>query len=239
LEQPSLNYSGGYKPISQEPPVSQAGSSSFSEAPAKPPLPNTREENIAPPQNTTPASPPPRELKTSDIEVHEPQGMTRAFLGAIAISTIVASLFLAYFSATKATQANQLEAKYQNEVIPIIYGEEFKQKEQAVADVGRQSAQLQKQKDSILRYSALLNELESVIFKGVRLTRITASTENKIILEGVTNSFADLARATDSVRTSTNFADVKVLSANKQQNGSVNFIITFTVDERFLTTRIQ
>ncbi|MBP6930089.1 PilN domain-containing protein, partial [Patescibacteria group bacterium] len=113
------------------------------------------------------------------------------------------------------------------------------QKEQAVADVGRQSAQLQKQKDSILRYSALLNELESVIFKGVRLTRITASTENKIILEGVTNSFADLARATDSVRTSTNFADVKVLSANKQQNGSVNFIITFTVDERFLTTRIQ
>ena len=68
----------------------------------------------------------------------------------------------------------------------------------------------------------------------MRLTRITASTESKIILEGVTSSFADLARVTDSVRTSVYFTAVSVVSANKQQNGNVNFIVTFPVDEGFL-----
>lgn len=247
MEQPNLNYSDGYKPITEEPPVSRAGSYSFSQPTKKPssPEPNTRGD-MSPAKNSPlppvpvpspPTPPPPRELKTSDIEVHQPQGVTRAFLGAVAISTILASLFLAYFNSAKATQANQLEAKYQNEVVPIIDGEEFKQKEQAVIDIGRQSAQLQQQKNNILRYSALLSELESIIFKGVRLTRITASTESKIILEGVTSSFADLARVTDSVRTSVYFTDVSVVSANKQQNGNVNFIVTFTVDEGFLKTK--
>ncbi|HPL56267.1 MAG TPA: PilN domain-containing protein [bacterium] len=247
MGQPNLNYSDGYKPITEEPPVSRAGSYSFSKPTKRlpSPEPNTRDD-ILPAKNSPfppvpvpspPTPPPPRELKTSDIEVHQPQGVTRAFLGAIAISTILASLFLAYFNSAKATQANQLEAKYQNEVVPIIDGEEFKQKEQAVIDIGRQSTQLQQQKNNVLRYSALLSELESIIFKGVRLTRITASTESKIILEGVTSSFADLARVTDSVRTSVYFTGVSVVSANKQQNGNVNFIVTFTVDESFLKTK--
>lgn len=184
-----------------------------------------------------PPAPMPQKLKTEEIEVTEPGKTIKYLLISLSVTVIVGSLLTAYLQSAKGASANQNEKKYATTVESTLNSAQFKSKEEAVQNIGTQVSSLQSALASRVIYSQFFKELEKALYKGTRLSKVVINRDGLVTVEGVTNNFSDLAKTVDALNSAGNFNSVELVSAQKQQDGVVSFMISMAVDKSLLSIK--
>jgi len=173
-------------------------------------------------------------LTLGEFEVTEARFSLRYLLIGASITVIVASLLTAYLSSSQKAVASQYSKKYDTEIALTLKSPSFLTKQTAVENAGTSIANLQTELSSRVKFSNFFSELSNVTYKNSRITRLIINSQGEVTLEGTVASFNDLAKFASSLRSSTKFNDVKVLSAEKQTDGQVVFSVTFTASSSLL-----
>lgn len=228
----SVNYGGG-SPLATPTPIISANNNNIDDKSYQ--VPRSLSQPEFSPQSQPPQPPlkkpePVSQLKTKEVIIAERGGSFRYFIISICVVTIVSSLLVAYLQAAKAAAASQMEEKYQTEVAPTLDSTLFTQKETAVNNVGEQVASLQSSLAQRIYFSPFFTELERVTYKDVRYTKVVVNSEGEVAIEGVASSFTALAKASDALGTSSKFTSVELVSAEKQADGQVFFVIAVALD---------
>jgi len=174
-------------------------------------------------------------LKTENFEVVDANASIKYFIYGLIVMTIIACLAFLYLKSWQKNRTGQAAAKYQSQVENQLKTKQFISKEQTVLNVGRQAAALQASLPGRIKFTQFLTELEKSTYKQVRFTRLAATDEGLVTLEGVANNFDDLAKAVEALKTSNNFSQVELATADKLNDGSVLFTINIALDKKSIS----
>lgn len=178
--------------------------------------------------------PPAEALSLGEFEVSQARFSLRFLLISASITVIIASLLTAYLSAAKKASAAQYSKKYDTEISTTIKSTAFQNKQKTVESAGISVANLQSELNSRVKFSNFFTELSNVTYKNSRITRLIVNSQGEATMEGTVSSFNDLAKFVSLLRSSKQFADVRVLTAEKQTNGQVVFSVTFNANNSLL-----
>jgi len=188
------------------------------------------------PQHQPQQPPPPTEqLITPKVEIETTGLGIKRFLVSLSIVIIVGSLFVYYLQTAKGSAANQAEAKYKAGVGATLDSPQFVNQEKAVQQVGSQVAYLQSALAQRTLFSRFFTELNKITYQHVRLTKVVVNNQGQVSIEGVAPSFYDLAKETDALKGSAQYAQVELMAAEKQPDGQVLFTMAAKLNKSALS----